>query len=203
MEMLKRLPMAMVWARLPMGAAILLLALFGGGAYPAWACALLICGLVLDIFDGILARRLGVSDRTMRRLDSNIDQFFYLATIAAAWIRYPGFFLSHLPGLIALAGSEAATYLVCYVRFRKEIATHSLGSKLWALILVATLAQITLTGTSGILFALCVGVGILTRLEVIAIILVLKEWANDVPNLRQALAARRGEAMRRSKLFNG
>ena len=31
MEMLKRLPMAMVWARLPMGMAILLLALFGEG----------------------------------------------------------------------------------------------------------------------------------------------------------------------------
>jgi phosphatidylglycerophosphate synthase len=200
---MEKLPLAMVWARLPLGVAILLLSLYGGPAYPYAGSALLILGLVLDIFDGMLARRLGVSDRSLRRLDSNIDQFFYLAAIAAAWIRYPGFFRAHLAGVGALAAAEALTYLVCYLRFRKEIATHSLGSKLWALLLVWALAQITLTGDSGLPFAFCVGVGIATRLEIIAILFTLPEWTNDVPSLRQALALRRGQAMKRSKLFNG
>jgi phosphatidylglycerophosphate synthase len=198
-----KLPLAMVWARLPLGAAIVLLSLFGGRAYPVAGCALLILGLVLDIFDGMLARRLGVSGRSLRRLDSNIDQFFYLAATGAAWLRYPGFFRAHLIGVAALAAAEALTYLVCYLRFRKEIATHSLGSKLWALLLVWALAQITLTGDSGLAFALCVGVGVATRLEVVAILLALPEWTNDVPSLRQAFALRRGQAMKRSKLFNG
>jgi phosphatidylglycerophosphate synthase len=200
---MEKLPLAMVWARIPLGAAILVLAWSGGRAYPAAASALILLGLVLDIFDGILARRLGVSTRSMRRLDSNVDQFFWLAAAAGAWIRYPGFFRAHLAEVIALAAAEALTYLVCYVRFRKEIATHSLGSKLWALLLAGALVQITLTGESGIPFHLCVAVGIATRLEVVAILLALPAWTNDVPSLRQAWALRRGREMRRSKLFNG
>jgi phosphatidylglycerophosphate synthase len=200
---MEKLPLAMVWARIPLGVAILVLSLYGGRAYPYTGAALLIVGLALDIFDGMLARHLGVSSRSLRRLDSNIDQFFYLSVIAAAWIRYPDFFHAHLAGVGALAAAEALTYLVSYLRFRKEIATHSLGSKLWALLLVWTLAQITWTGGSGLPFFLCVGVGIATRLEIIAILFALPDWTNDVPSLRQAWALRKGKAMKRSKWFNG
>jgi CDP-diacylglycerol--glycerol-3-phosphate 3-phosphatidyltransferase len=46
-------------------------------------------------------------------------------------------------------------------------------------------------------------IGILTRVEVIAILLVLKEWTNDVPTLYHAVRLRQNKLIRRNKFFNG
>ena len=44
----------------------------------------LIAAFLSDVFDGILARRLGVATPTLRRLDSIADSVFYLAAVFAA-----------------------------------------------------------------------------------------------------------------------
>jgi phosphatidylglycerophosphate synthase len=46
-------------------------------------------GFLSDVFDGILARRLGVATATLRRLDSAADVVFYLAVFWSAWVVYP------------------------------------------------------------------------------------------------------------------
>jgi TM2 domain-containing membrane protein YozV len=58
-------------------------------------------------------------------------------------------------------------------------------------------------GGSGILFACCFWLGLLTRIEIMAILAVLRHWASDVPTLYHALRIRRGHAIKRNKWFNG
>lgn len=135
------LPLSLIYARLAIGPIILALALAAGGSYGYWASALMTLGLLSDIFDGIIARKLGTSTQTLRRLDSSVDQAFFICIAVATYIRFPAFFARHKPELILLCGLEALTYLVSYLRFRKEIATHSIGAKLWTLFLFGTLAQ--------------------------------------------------------------
>jgi CDP-diacylglycerol--glycerol-3-phosphate 3-phosphatidyltransferase len=62
---------------------------------------------------------------------------------------------------------------------------------------------VTLTGQSQILFWIVFWLGILTRTEIIAIILILKQWQNDVPSLKQAFRIRKGLPVQQNRLFNG
>jgi CDP-diacylglycerol--glycerol-3-phosphate 3-phosphatidyltransferase len=98
---------------------------------------------------------------------------------------------------------EALAYFVCFVKFKKEIAFHSIGAKIWSLFLFALLIQITFTCSSNMLFQLVFWIGIITRLEIIAITLILKNWTNDIPTFYHALQLRKGKDIKRNKLFNG
>lgn len=171
--------------------------------YKLIAIALLTIGLLTDIFDGIIARQLNVSSQKLRRLDSSIDQIFFISVAISTYIQCPDFFKNNSIKLIILLGFEGLTYLVCFIKFKKEIATHSIGAKVWTLILFATLIQIIIQCESIILFDICFWIGTLTRLEIIAIILTLKHWTNDVPSFYHAIKLRQGKEIKRNKLFNG
>jgi CDP-diacylglycerol--glycerol-3-phosphate 3-phosphatidyltransferase len=156
-----------------------------------------------DIFDGIIARQLGISTQKMRRLDSAIDQIFFISVAVATYIQCKEFFVTNTAKLIILVGVEALTYIICFLKFKKEIATHSIGAKVWTLLLFATLIDIIVRCQSIILFNICFWIGIITRLEIIAIILILKKWTNDVPSIYHAIKLRQNKEIKRHKIFNG
>jgi len=162
----------------------------------AWA-------LVSDIFDGILARRWGVSTVAMRRWDSTVDTIFWLVLLGTLAVAHPAFFNEHCRGFGAVLLLEAATYLVSWARFGKEPATHTLGAKLWTLLFFAFLAEIALTGRADRLWWPCFLGAVAVRLEVLAILATLRTWASDVPHLGAALRLRRGEAISRNRILNG
>ncbi|WP_374164563.1 hypothetical protein [Arcticibacter sp. MXS-1] len=45
--------------------------------------------------------------------------------------------------------------------------------------------------------------GIVSRIENLAILLLLKSWESDIPSVVHALQRRRGKDIKRNKLFNG
>lgn len=198
-----KIPIALIYARLVMGFVLVALSLMHIANYSILAIALLSAGLLSDIFDGIIARQLNISTQKLRRMDSTVDMLFFLSVILATFIQCPGFFYANYLQLIILSGLEGLTYLICFIKFRKEIATHAISSKLWTLLLFATLIEIIITCNSHLLFQLCFYTGLITRLEIIAIVLVLKEWTNDVPSLYHALLIRQGKPIKKKKLFNG
>ena len=200
---MKKIPLILIYSRLALGLLMLLLSFLKVSNYTTIAIALLTTGLLTDIFDGIIARKLNVSTQKLRRLDSSIDQAFFISVAISTYIQCPEFFNSNALKLILLLASEGLIYLVCFIKFKKEIATHSIGAKIWTLILFATLVQIIIQCQSTVLFELCFWVGILTRFEIIAIILTLKHWTNDVPSIYHAFKLRQGKEIKRNKLFNG
>jgi phosphatidylglycerophosphate synthase len=203
MRNMKKLPITLIYSRLLIGLIIILLSFNHIDNYKFVAVLLLSIGLLTDIFDGIIARRLNVSNETLRRLDSTIDQVFFLSFTVATYIQCQDFFLANSLKLTILLGFEGLTYVICFLKFKKEIATHSIGAKIWTLLLFGTLVQIILQCKSIILFNICFWVGLLTRLEIIAIILTLKTWTNDVPTIFHSLKLRQGKEIKRHKMFNG
>lgn len=200
---MKNIPLALIYSRLLIGFAIILLSIFQTAYYPALAITLLSVGLLTDVFDGIIARRLNISSEKLRRLDSSIDQVFFISVAVATYIQCPDFFKTNLVKLIILVAFEVSTYLVSYLKFKREIATHSIGAKIWTLILFATLVEVMAHCQSGVLFELCLWVGLATRLEILAIVFTLKKWTNDVPTIYHAVKLRKGKEIKRNKLFNG
>jgi hypothetical protein len=102
-----------------------------------------------------------------------------------------------------LLGAEALTYMISYLRFRKEVATHAILSKVWTLTILATLIQVISTCSSAWIFTTCFYIGLITRIEIIAILFTIRKWENDVPSLYHAILIRQGKPIKRNKLFNG
>lgn len=201
--MKNKIPQMLIYSRLIIGPIIILICILEIHNYKNITVLLLTIGLLTDIFDGIIARRLNVSTQILRRLDSTVDQIFFVSVIIAAYIQCPSFFKTNTLLISTLIAFEFLTYLVSYFKFRKEIATHTIGAKVWTLILFSTLIQIILQCNSVFLFNLCFWFGILTRLEIIAITLTLKKWTNDVPSIYHAFQLRKGQEIKRHKIFNG
>lgn len=201
--MKNKIPIALIYLRVITGIILLLLSVMHVSDYCVIAVVLLAVGLLSDIFDGIIARQLGISTQKLRRLDSTADQIFWLLVAASVYIQCPQFFKSNYVMLIILFASEALTYVISFIKFKKEVATHAIASKLWVLTIFATLVQVMLTCNEGILFTICFYLGIITRFEIVAILLLLKQWTNDVPSVYHAVQLRKGKPIKRKKLFNG
>lgn len=198
-----QIPKLLIYSRLIIGLTIILLSCIHIDNYKAIAITLLTLGLLTDIFDGIIARQLGISTQKLRRQDSTVDQIFFISVAIATYIQCPGFFITNTVKLVILLGVEALTYIICFLKFKKEIATHSIGAKVWTLLLFATLIDVILQCHSIILFNICFWVGVITRLEIIAIILILKKWTTDVPSFYQSIKLRQNKEIKRHKMFNG
>ena len=123
--------------------------------------------------------------------------------LAASWLAAPAFFARHAAPLLVLLGLKALTYAVSFLKFRREIATHSWGAKAWVLVSSAALLQLLTTGGAGALFWVSFGLGVLSRLEIVGILLVLRQWTSDVPTLYHAGRLRRAQPIKRYKLLNG
>jgi phosphatidylglycerophosphate synthase len=201
--MKNKIPVMLIYSRLIFGAIIILLTILQPDYFKGIIVALIATGLLTDIFDGIIARRLNISTQKLRRLDSTVDQFFWLCIILSAYLISPGFFKQNLVLITILLGLEACCYAVSFIKFKKEVATHAISSKIWVLLLCATLIQVIAAGNSVILFYCCFFLGVITRLEIILIVLILKTWTNDVPSVYHAVLIKKGKEIKRHKLFNG
>jgi len=200
---MKSIPLILMVTRLIFGFVILLLSFLKPDHFGFIIISLIVLGVLTDIFDGIIARRLNISTQKLRRLDSSIDQVFWICTLIGTSLLCPDFFKVNSIKMIALISAEVLIYIISYVKFKKEVATHAILSKIWTLTLMGVLIQIVLTCNSNFLFNLCFYLGIISRVEIMGILLILKRWTNDVPSIYHAVLLRQGKTIKRNKLFNG
>ena len=90
-----------------------------------------LAALASDIFDGIIARKLGGASVALRRADSIVDTIFYLAAAWSAWIVGPYAVKSVATLLVALGVLEISRYVFDYLKFRREASYHSYLAKAW------------------------------------------------------------------------
>ncbi len=162
----------------------------------------MVIGLLTDVFDGILARKLGTSTERLRVLDSNVDQFFWLVSMASIFYMNWNFVAQHYFFILVIAILELAIYLISWIKFKRTVATHSILAKLWTLTLLWFLVELSITGSSFLGFWTCVTLGIISRLEIIAIICYLKSWATDIPSIIAVRKINAGLPVKKFKLFN-
>lgn len=104
--------------------------------------------------------------------------------------------------LILVLTLEISTYVVSYLKFRKTIATHSILAKIWTVSMLVFLIDLTLNHESSWAFYLCIGLGVISRLEILLIILKLDNWATDIPSIWVVGKMNRDERIKKNKLFN-
>lgn len=200
---MKRLiPYSLIVFRFLCAPAMILLAYKGGTSYSGWIVLLLYLGLISDIFDGILARAMGVSDSKMRRLDSQIDLIFWLSVGYTSWLLHSEIILKFKIFVIIIFVTEASCYLISFIRFSKETCTHAWLSKFFGLCMLAAFTSLIGFGNGGFFFVLALVVGYISHLDRILITLLIPEWTHDIPSTYHAWLLRRGKTFKRYKLFN-
>ena len=169
--------------------AVVLLSLYAPSPKAFAAC--LVVALVSDIFDGVLARHLGIATVNLRRLDSAADTLFYAACVFAAWHLYPAAITERLVPLAVLAILEVTRYVVDLAKFQREASYHMWSSKAWGLALFAGFFSLLVLGSDGAWVSCAIYVGIVADLEGLVISFVLRHWQADVPSFVHALRERR------------
>ena len=162
-----------------------------------WAFAVcLVAAFLSDVFDGVLARQLGIATATLRRLDSVADTLFYGVCVFAAWHLYPAVITEHWVSLAVLGGLEVMRYALDFLKFRREASYHMWSSKVWGIALFAGFFGLLVLGSSGVVVSCAIYLGIVADVEGLLISLVLPRWRADVPSFVHAWRVRRAEGVR-------
>jgi phosphatidylglycerophosphate synthase len=185
--MLRRslIPLALTVSRAALAPVIGLLAIYEPEKMIFGCC--LTVAFLSDVFDGIIARRLGVATPALRRFDSIADSIFYLAALSAAWRLYPSELEQHLSSLLALASLELARFVIDLVKFRQQASYHMYSSKIWGICLYAAFMALLAFGRGGLWIDVAIYVGLIADLEGLAISIALRSARTDVPTMMHAL----------------
>ena len=151
-----------------------------------FACCLTIA-FFSDVFDGVIARRLGIATPTLRRLDSVADSLFYAAALFAAWYLHPRALRPHLVLLGILLLLEATRYTYDFWKFRREASYHMWSSKLWGIALFAAFFSVLVGGVGQFWIVFALITGIVADVEGLAISILLNECRTDIPSFIHAL----------------
>lgn len=180
---LSSIPWALVIFRLAAGPMLIALAMFAGRPFAVALAVILSLGVLSDIFDGIIARRLKVATERLRRFDSRADVVFWISATVAVHLMYPALIGATWPVIATLATMEAGNHTVSFLRFGREASPHHILSKLFGLGLWALFTQLMLTGEPGWLMGVVFAFGVASQIEACAITLRLKAWRCDVPSV--------------------
>lgn len=199
---MKKLPCILIAIRFILAPVILLLAYNKSAGSSFLIVSLMYFGLLTDIFDGIIARKTGVSSEKLRRLDSQTDLVFWLSLGFVAYLLNPDLIEEEWKGILLLLVMEALCYVVSILKFRKETCTHAWLSKLWGLSLLLALTFLIGLQKTGWTFDLMVVLGFISHVDVIAIIILLPKWQYDVPSSYHAWKIRKGKPGKKTIFFN-
>lgn len=200
---MKKVPFLLIAIRLLLGFVMILIANSNFIYARLILVLLMIFGLLTDIFDGIIARKVGVSSEKLRRMDSQVDLIFWLCVGWCAWLLNPEIILDHKYAIVSIFIMEGLTYVFSILKFGKETCTHALLSKLWGITLLIAFVSMIGFGHAGIPFFLAVFFGITGHIDVYLIIYFLPKWTHDVPSSYHAYLIRTGKTIKRHKWFNG
>ncbi len=140
---------------------------------------LLILGILSDVFDGIVARRLKISTDRLRKWDSNVDAVFLVSNIIAGWLLFPEIIEAKWGFILTIVALELICYFICLLRFKKLPANHTYSSKLFAVFICICLTTLFVTGNWGIIFPIMFCIGVIAYIDNIIILTKLSEYKVD------------------------
>lgn len=163
---------------------------------------LIYAGIISDVFDGIIARKLNVSNPKFRLLDTIFDLIFYLSAFFFIYIVNPAPIHENFPFIIAILVLEIIMYFISFVRFQRLPSPHAILSKFWGICLVIEFSLLILD-VAGLHFTIVLTFGLIAHVDRGLIYLLLPKWDHDIPSSYHANLLRKGKEIRRRTMFNG
>ena len=180
---LNKLPYFLVYSRIIFGLTIGITAIISPDFSGVMIAVIMFLGIISDILDGVIAWKLKIDTKALRVLDSNADLFFWTVAVIAIFGLNWGFVQLHWIYILIVFGLEFLAYLVCHIKFKKMIASHTYLAKIWSIILFLFLCELVLTSHSNFLFHAVIWLGVISRTEIIGILMLSKNWKTDVSSV--------------------
>ncbi|BAP33077.1 phosphatidylglycerophosphate synthase [Chryseobacterium sp. StRB126] len=199
---MKNIPYLLILSRFIIAFIILYLGYYVGEPARKYILILMYFGLFTDIFDGIIARKTGVSSEKLRRLDSQTDLVFWLSLGFASYFLNPDLIINEWKSILLIFIMETLCYIVSIWKFGKETCTHAFLAKMWGLSLLLAFTYLIGFQEAGWIFDWAVILGLVSHLDVILIIVFLPQWQYDVPSCYHALKIRNGKQRKKTIFFN-
>lgn len=190
-KLLAAVPLALVRLRLALSPLLLVgAALHVPGT---WLAAGLTVAFLSDVFDGIIARRLGVSTPALRKADSGADVLFYLCVLGSTWILKADLLWTVRGPFLGLVFIQLGSWTLDRIKFGQGTALHSYTAKAWGITLFLAAFAIFANLDAKPYLWLALGMGYVSNLEDIAIKLILPSWHCDVGSVWHAWQIRKKE----------
>lgn len=154
---------------------------------------LYVVAVLSDIFDGVVARRLGVSTAGLRSADSWADRWLYVGVAIAAWVAHQDVVLAFRIPLLVVLGLQGLWWVVNLMKYGKPACYHTYSAKLWGISLLVAAIALFGAGYGGITLWIAILLGCVHTLEEIAMTFILPTWHHDVLSVVHALRLRRAE----------
>ena len=186
---LRAVPFALTTLRVAL-APVLLWIVRDGHAGPAYV-AVVLAAFISDIFDGVIARRLGIATAWLRRYDSHADLVFYGTAAFTVWQLHSDAIRAVAVPFGVLVVLEVIRPAFDLRKFGRQAAYHAWSAKTWGVSVVVALVALMGFGVSFPFLPLAIVLGIAADLEGLLISAILPVWTHDVKSFAHALRIRR------------
>jgi phosphatidylglycerophosphate synthase len=180
----RKLPFVLTTLRLALAPVLLWIVRDGTAGLPY--VAIILAAFISDIFDGIIARKLGVSTAGLRRYDSRTDLIFYATAAWTVWLVHPEEIRHVAPLLAVLIILELVRPAFDIAKYGKQSSYHSYSAKTFGVAVVLALVLLMGFGIGGIFITVAIALGILADVEGLAMSLILPAWTHDVKSVFHA-----------------
>ncbi|MCV3212743.1 CDP-alcohol phosphatidyltransferase family protein [Plectonema radiosum NIES-515] len=161
------------------------------GKTTIWFIIGFIAAFLSDIFDGIIARKLDVSNAQLRQADSWADVCLYSCIFISAWLVHSDILIAFRLPLLMVVFVQLIWWIVNLVKYGKPASYHTYSAKFWGITLFIAIVALFGFNYAGIYLWLSCIAGIIHSIEEIAMTLILPVWTHDVLSIFHALELRR------------
>lgn len=162
------------------------------GKTSVWFIFGFVAAFISDIFDGIIARQLGVSNAQLRQADSWADVCLFGCIFVSAWLVHQDVLITYRVPLLMVVFAQLVWWMVNLVKYGKPASYHTYSAKFWGITLFIAIIALFGFEYAGIALWLTCIVGTIHSFEEIAMTLILPVWTHDVLSIFHALNLRRG-----------
>ncbi|MBW4645538.1 MAG: CDP-alcohol phosphatidyltransferase family protein [Goleter apudmare HA4340-LM2] len=160
------------------------------GKTSIWFIVGFVAAFLSDIFDGIIARRLGVSNAQLRQADSWADVCLFSCVFLSAWLVYRDIVIGFRTPLLTVVFAQLVWWIVNLVKYGKPASYHTYSAKFWGITLCIAIVALFGFNYAGITLWLTCIAGFIYSVEEIAMTLILPVWQHDVLSIFHALKLR-------------
>ena len=154
------------------------------GHVSPWFLYAFIGGVLSDVMDGEILRRLKLSNIQLRTLDSVTDAVFYMSVFVSMWFIHPEIIREFIVPISILFSTQTCSWVFSLIKHGRTTSYHSYFAKIWGITLLA--------GTIGFfisqyrLFLFSVIFGIFSNIEDMAITAIMPYWKCDILSIKSA-----------------
>jgi CDP-diacylglycerol--glycerol-3-phosphate 3-phosphatidyltransferase len=150
---------------------------------PWWFLAGFIIAYLTDIFDGIIARKLGVATPALRLADSWVDTWFYFWVVLSVWTTHFESLQRFAIPIYILLALQISEWIYGRIKFGKMTGYHAYIAKAWGISLFFAIFSVMLFDYDGIIWWVAMILGWVSSIENWLLTLTFSTWTTDVKSI--------------------